>query len=78
MVWDGLKRRAEDSGNESPDVILARIDERTKNMKEKLDTHVRNFEDHVEKDDKNFAGLYKWMWIGIGIIGTIQFLIGKH
>lgn len=75
MVWDGIKRRAEDSGNESPDVILARIDERTKYMKEDLEKHVNNFNDHKSEDTKNFAGLYKWVWIGTGIIGSIQFLI---
>ena len=79
MSWDGIKRRAEDNGMESPEVILARIDERTENMEGNFNKHVENFDKHVEKDEKNFAGLYKWVFIGVGIISTLQFFIlAKH
>lgn len=75
MPWDGIKTRSEDNGYESPEVVLARIDERTKNMKEKMDIHVENFDKHVEKDEKSFAGLYRLVWAGSGIFGFVSFLI---
>lgn len=79
MSWDGIKRRAQDTGEESPEVILARIDERVKNMNEKLVVHMVSFEEHRHEDDKNFARIYKLVWIGVGVMGCIQFLIlGKH
>lgn len=75
MVWDGIKRRAEDNGGESPDVVLARIDERVKNMNDKLVIHIVSFEEHRKEDDRNFAGIYKLVWIGVGVLGCIQFFI---
>lgn len=75
MVWDGIKKRAEDNGSESPDVILGRIDERVKNMNEKLTFHMVSFEEHKKEDDKNFNGLYKIAWGGAGIFGFVSFLI---
>lgn len=79
MTWDGVKRRAEDSGSELPEVILARIDERVKNINEKFEDHSKDFNEHKKDDLKNFAGLYKWLWIGTGAISCLQFLIlAKH
>lgn len=75
MPWDGIRRRAEDKGIESPEVILARIDERTANTDKNFEKHVTNFDKHVEKDEKNFAGLYKLVWAGGGIFGFVSFLI---
>lgn len=79
MPWDGIKRRSEDHGEEAPEAILARIDERTKNMGEKITAHMISFEEHRKEDDRNFAGIYKLVWIGVGVIGCIQFFIlAKH
>ncbi len=64
----------EDRGQESPQVILARIDERTKNMNEKLVAHMSSFETHKIDDDNNFKSIYRWVFIGVGIIGTLQFI----
>lgn len=75
MVWDGIRKRAQDKGTETPEILLARIDERTENMEEKINNHIDNFTKHEEKDDRNFAGLYKWVFIGVGIIGCLQFVI---
>lgn len=79
MPWDGINRRAEDNGGESPKVILARIDERVKNMNEKLVVHMVSFETHKIDDEANFKSVNRWIFIGVGIIGTIQVLIlAKH
>lgn len=80
MPWDGIKKRSSDKGLESPEVLLARIDERTENMDTKIDKQVNDFDQHKREDDKNFAGLYKWIFIGVGIIGTLQFvvIVTKH
>lgn len=80
MTWDGIKRRAEENGEEGPEVILARIDERVKNMNEKLIFHMVSFEEHKKEDDKNFSGLYKFAYIGVGAVGLLEILISvfKH
>lgn len=72
MTWDGMKRRSEDNGGESPDIILARIDERVKAMDTKLDGHMTKFDLHTEDDKKNFGGLYKIAYIGVGILVVIK------
>lgn len=74
MVWDGVKRRAEDKGSESPEIILARIDERVKAMDSKLDTHISKFDIHTEEDKTNFSGLYKIAYIGVGIVVILKVL----
>lgn len=75
MSWDGIKRRSEDDGGEAPETILARIDERVKNINEKLTLHMTSFEIHKKDDDKNFGGLYKLVYAGGGIFGFVSFLI---
>lgn len=75
MTWDGMKRRSEDSGGESPDAVLARIDERVKSIKNDLSSHLEDFKKHKEDDTKNFAGLYKNQYIGYGVILAINFVI---
>ena len=74
MPWDGIKRRSEDKGIESPEAVLARIDERTQNINEKLVAHMVSFEVHKVDDDKNFRGLYKTVYIGVGIVLALQFV----
>ncbi len=79
MTWDGVRRRSEDNGRESPEAILARIEERVNNISDKMTLHMVSFEEHRKEDDKNFAGIYKWVFIGVGIIGTLQFILSfKH
>lgn len=75
MPWDGIRRRSEDTGKESPEIILARIDERTKNMQDQFDKHSDNFNKHVEKDENNFNGLYRLAWAGGGIFSFVTFMI---
>jgi len=74
MPWDGIKRRAEDKGEESPDVILARIDERVYNFTKKLDEHLIVFKEHVIEDKKNFDFLNKMVYIGFGAVGVLEII----
>ena len=71
---EGWGRRMEDKGQDSPQTMLARIDERTKNMNEKLIAHMVSFEVHKVDDDKNFRGLYRTVYIGVGIVLALQFV----
>jgi hypothetical protein len=75
MPWDGIYKRATDKGQEPPEVLLARIDERTENINEKLVAHMVSFETHKVDDDNNFKGLYKTVYMGVGIVLAIQFVI---
>ena len=68
-------RRAEDKGMESPMIMLARIDERVKNIGEKLTVHMVSFEEHKIDDSEKFDSVNKWVWIGVGIVGTLQVLV---
>lgn len=70
-------KREEDNGQESLYVILARIDERTKNTDDKLDKHITKFDNHVVDDSKNFSNLNRFMWIGLGALAVIKFFFGK-
>ena len=54
---------------ESMEVTLARIDERTKNMEEKLDL----LAGHNDKQDKRLDGLEKWR---TGIVGGVTAIVG--
>ena len=53
---------------------LTRIDERTKNINEKLVAHMVSFETHKIDDESNFKSVNKWIFIGVGIVGTLQFV----
>lgn len=75
MPWDEIKRMSEDSGGESPQVILARIDERVKNLNDKFLIFYVDFQEHKKEDAKNFNGLYKLVWAGGGIFAFITFVI---
>lgn len=83
-MWDGIKRRSEDNGGESPEVILARIDERVKNMNQKLDSHVDTFKTHVEEDKGSFkiirdqVGKHAiFIYMALGGLAVIKFLFNK-
>lgn len=54
---------------------LARIEERVKNMNDKLTFHLVSFEEHKKEDNSNFKSINRWVFIGVGIIGTLQFVI---
>ena len=64
------QRRA--SGTESNEIILARIDERVRNINDKLVAHMVSFETHKVDDEGNFRSVNRWVWIGIGIVSTLQ------
>jgi len=74
MPMNEWGRRMEDKGQDSPQVMLARIDERTKNMNDKLVAHMVSFETHKVDDEKNFSRVNWFIAIGVGIIGTLQFI----
>jgi hypothetical protein len=67
-------RRVDDKGQESPQVMLARIDERTKNMNDKLVAHMVSFETHKVDDEGNFKSVNRLVYIGVGIVVTLQFV----
>lgn len=77
MTWDGIKRRDDDLKKaEDHDTLIEVV--------QILKSHVANFDKHVEKDDTNFKDIKDqvgkhamWIYIGLGVVGTIQFLI-KH
>ena len=75
MPWEDMKRNSEENGKEGPEVILARIDERVKNLNDKVIVFYTDFQEHKKDDDKNFNGLYKLVWAGGGIFGFVSFLI---
>ena len=62
------------TNKESNETLLARIDERVKNISDKMTIHMVSFEEHKIDDNKKFDGLNQKVWIGVGIIGTIQFI----
>lgn len=50
-----FEKQLDGNGQENPLVTLARIDERTKNMNEKLTAHMVSFEAHKIDDEKKFG-----------------------
>lgn len=72
---DQFRRRAEDRGEESAQIILGRIDERLQNLTHKLDSHLEKYDDHVSQNDRDIRGLYKNQYIGYGIIISFNFII---
>lgn len=64
--------------------LLARIDERTKNIEKKLDSHMEVFKEHVKDDarlSKRLDGidikLASWAGVGTGAGSIIGFIISK-
>lgn len=70
-----LRRRAEDNNSESAQTILARIDERLKNLNKNFNDHLINYEAYTKANDANIRGIYKTLYIGIGGLGMLQFII---
>lgn len=70
-------KRAEDKGQDSPLVILARIDERTRNTDDKIDRHISKFEDHAKENSKDFGNLNRWMWMCMGALVLMKLIFGK-
>ena len=60
---------------ESQGIVLARIDERVKSINEKMTFHMASFEEHKIDDSEKFDSVNKWVWIGVGIVGTLQVLV---
>lgn len=85
MVWDGIKRRAHDAGEEGPEVVLARIDERLKSMNEKFTVHIDNFNKHVTEDEGSFKNLRDqigkhaiYIYMGLGGVAVISAIFNLH
>lgn len=85
MSWDGIKRRAEDSGGENPEIILARIDERLKSMNEKWNSHIKEFDKHVGEDETSFKTLRDqigkhaiYIYMALGGVAVIEALFNIH
>lgn len=67
MPWDGKTERRKDPTDHDNITRMLVI---TENL-------VTNFNTHVDKDEKNFSRLNKAFWIGLGVLGTLEFLL-KH
>lgn len=72
--WDGKTERRNNAGDHDNITRIITI----------LDNHVKNFDKHVEEDKVNFGDVNKkvqvhaqYIYIGIGIIAVLQFLL-KH
>ncbi len=78
MAWDGIRRRDIDNGKEDPAVVMARIDERLANHIVSFENYKKEFSDHKIDDASNFKLIFRMMWIGVGIIATLQFILGLH
>lgn len=72
--WDGVKRRADDKGEESPAVILARIDERVYNFTKKLDEHLSSYNIFRAENKKDIDWLNKIVYIGFGAVGVLEII----
>ena len=64
--------------------LLARIDERTKNIDAKLDTHIGTMAGHILDDKKEWERIdvvnlkiAKWTGIGTGCGSIIGFIVSK-
>ena len=57
MTWDGRPRRNEDHGGESVLVVLARIEERSKALNEKMDDANSSMDQHFKDDKNSFAAI---------------------
>lgn len=84
-MWDGIKRRAQDGGDESSDVVLARIDERLKSMNEKFGSHIENFNKHIDEDETSFKTLRDqigkhavYIYMGLGGVAVISAILNLH
>jgi hypothetical protein len=85
MVWDGMYKRASDAGKESPDVLLARIDENIKFLKSGAEVVRIQLNTHEINDEKKFDDINKSIWRASGIVtgavAVIVFLVNifiKH
>lgn len=74
--YKGPERRGS-VDNEDVAIILARMDERLKNIDQSLLNHFADFRIHTEKDDKRFGALNWFIGIGVGIISTLEFIFKK-
>ena len=78
--WDGIERRSMNGDSE----LLARIDERTKNIDAKLDAHAEAMKEHVIEDGKQWKRIdeinlriAKWTGVGTGAGSIIGFIISR-
>lgn len=87
MPWDGMRKRSDDRGQDSPDVILARVDENIKFLKSGAETVRLQLFEHEKKDEKKFddiatklTGINKSIWFVSGGGAVIVFIINlfKH
>lgn len=75
MPWDGIKRRISDSGGEDPEIVLARIDERVRSLKDDFSNHVTGFKYHLIEDDKNFKRIDKTVYLATGVVTAVIFIV---
>jgi hypothetical protein len=74
QAWDGRIERRNNAGDHDNITRLITI----------LDNHVKNFDQHVEKDEARFKEIgdklwnhAKFIYIGIGIVAVLEVFIRK-
>lgn len=67
MSWDGIRRRASDSGVEAPEVTLGRIDENIKFLKTGAEVVRVQLANHEKEDVVKFDQINKTIWRASGI-----------
>ena len=60
---------------ESQQTIIARIDERTKNINDKLTIHMMSFEEHKKDDNDKFDFINKTIWMVSGGACVVMFVL---
>ena len=74
MTWDGKdERRRNVNDHDAITRLLILLEQHVKNFDNQLDA----FNQHVADDNRNFATLNRAMWVAIGVVTTIQFLLLK-
>src|SRR5258708_1011109 len=86
MAWDGMRRRLEDKGQEPPEVILARMDERLANFIYVYDIHVQQNKEEFNEIRKDFNAeidcikidlkcVLRWAYIAFGVVIVINIFV---
>lgn len=72
MTWDGVNKRNDDKQDHD---LLIRIDQNLENLIKIFHEHVLKDEDSFKKLEERANRLEKALWIAIGIILAVNFII---
>lgn len=81
---DEKERRDGDGRRKEDHELLLEIHLNLNNFLDNYSEHRKDFKDHVAEDKHNFSivnqrqsDLAKYIWMGVGILGTIEFVLIK-